>query len=136
MATQNEDKDMHGRKYDQLTRDGTSSAGSMGTDSTGDQRGQGGTGSGQQSGTRTDDLLTDGSDADQQGGFTSAESAGELQTGMGGIGSLSGSGAGNRQSGTQPGGESGAMNTADSKAGGCKEESGGQRIGTREGTQG
>lgn len=136
MATQNEDKGMHGRKYDQLTRDGTSSAGSMGVDSTGDQRGQGGSQGGQQADTRTDDLLSDGREADKEGGFTSAESAGELQTGMGGIGSLSGSGAGNRQSGTQPGGQSGAMDTADSKASGGKEESGGQRIGPREGNKG
>lgn len=132
MATGNE-KDTHGRKYDQLTRDGTSSAGTMGADSTGDRLDQGGQSS-TQSATRTDDLLSDGTDAERQGGFTSAESAGELQTGMGGIGSLSGSGAGNRQRGTQPGGEAGAMNTADSKGGG-KEESGGQRIGTRDGNK-
>ena len=140
MATDDKDKEVHGRKYDQLTRNGTSSAGSMGTDSTGDLLGQGTTAGSQQagrqggsaSGVRIDDLLSDGCDADTNGEGYNSESTAELQTGMGGIGSLSGSGAGNRQSGsgTQPGGQSGAMNTADSQASGSKEESGGQRIGT------
>lgn len=70
MSMQNEGKDAKGRSYDQVTRDGSSSAGSMGAGGTGDvgampgkdgnaQAGQAGN---QQAG-RTDDLLSGGSDA-------------------------------------------------------------------------
>jgi len=60
---------------------------------------------------RTDDLLTSGSESEGRQGFTPAEEAGELQTGLGGMGSLSTGNAGNRQSEgeTQPGGQSDAM---------------------------
>lgn len=115
MATQDEDKGAHGRKYDQLTRDGTSSAGSMGVDGTGGPRRQGGSQGGRQADTRTDDLLSDGREGDKEGGFASGASAGELQAGMDGIGSRAGSGAGNRQSGIRPDGQSGAMNPAHGK---------------------
>jgi hypothetical protein len=102
MSRQSEGKDAKGRSYDQVTKDGTSSAGSMGTGGTGDigaggAQGTGGPGNRQSGPTRTDDLLTDGSDSDTEGGFV-GEEAGELQTGMGGIGSLSTGNAGSRQS--------------------------------------
>ena len=75
-----QDQDKPGRTYDQKTHDGTSSAATMGTGGTG----RTGTDEGydeaantpwtgnQQSDTRTDDLLSDGSEADQDGeGFVS-----------------------------------------------------------------
>lgn len=98
MSMQNEGKDAKGRNWDQVTKDGSSSAGSMGVAGTGDvaDLGHVDVGSRQQA-TRTDDLLTDGSDSDQDGGFV-REEAGELQTGMAGIDSLSTGNAGNRQS--------------------------------------
>ena len=112
MSMQGEGKDAKGRNYDQITKDGTSSAGSMGTGGTGDigKTGAGvqpGSGQGsQQSGAagRTDDLLA-GNTADQEAdqGFA-AESGKELQTGLEGIGNRTGSGAGNRQSGKEDGG--------------------------------
>ena len=104
MSMQSEGKDAKGRNYNQVTRDGTSSAGTMGTGSTGDvgRTTGSGTNAGSDSGnmqkqTRTDDLLTDGGDDELRGGYV-GEEAGELQTGMGGIGSLSTGNAGSRQS--------------------------------------
>lgn len=102
-----------GRQYDQITRDGTSSAGTMGTGATGDigempahgdsrRRAQGGN---LQAG-RTDDLLAGGSDAEcEDEGFLTDGKQGMLGTGMGQVGSGS---CGNRQSGElnrQEGGE-------------------------------
>lgn len=100
MDTKNDPKDVKGRSWDQVTKDGTSSAGSMGAGGTGDigsMSGNTDAGSSQQD-TRTDDLLASG--ADEQGGaegFQNPKGKGEIQTGMAGIGSLSGNGAGNRQ---------------------------------------
>ena len=58
-----------------------------------------------------------------------AEEAGELQTGLGGIGSLSTGNAGSRQSEgeTQPGGDRGSMQSGD-KGNARAPESGGQRT--------
>lgn len=101
MDTKDNKQDVQGRSWDQITKDGTSSAGSMGTGGTGDigsMSGNTDAGSSQQD-TRTDDLLASG--ADEKGGaegFQNPKGKGEIQTGMAGIGSLSGNGAGNRQS--------------------------------------
>jgi hypothetical protein len=88
-----------GRNYDQVTKDGTSSAGTLGVGGTGTApRGtnaQSDTGGNLQKG-RTDDLLSNDADRDSEG-FV-GEEAGELQTGLGGIGSLSTGNAGSRQS--------------------------------------
>ena len=104
MSTSTDKKDVQGRSWDQITKDGTSSAGSMGTGGTGDigsMSGQTGAAGSQQE-ARTDDLLA--TDSDQGGGaegFQNPDGKGELQTGMEGIGNRTGSGAGNRQSGAQ-----------------------------------
>jgi len=100
MDTKDNKQDVQGRSWDQITKNGTSSAGSMGTGGTGDIGSMSGStdaGSSQQD-SRTDDLLASG--ADEQGGaegFQNPKGKGEIQTGMAGIGSLSGNGAGNRQ---------------------------------------
>ncbi|QNA89161.1 hypothetical protein G4G28_13040 [Massilia sp. Dwa41.01b] len=100
MSTSTDKKDVSGRSWDQITKNGTSSAGSMGVGGTGDSgkldRGD----ASQQSATRTDDLLDDGSaqEGDQQG--YAGTMGGQVQTGMEGIGK----GAGNRQSAGQSGG--------------------------------
>jgi hypothetical protein len=130
MSMQSEGKDAKGRNYDQVTKDGTTSAGSYGAGSTGDAGSMGAAAGGEQRDTRTDDLLTSGSDQELNGGFVPAELAGELQTGLGGIGSLATGNAGNRQSEgeSQPGGTQDAMNSnAGSGAAGAP-EAGGQRI--------
>jgi hypothetical protein len=95
MSTQNEGKDPQGRKYDQVTKDGTSSAGSMGAGGTGDiGRMSGDTGAGNvQSETRTDDWLSRGSEEEREQGFRPTN-PGAIKTGMEGIAD-----AGNRQSG-------------------------------------
>lgn len=140
---QNEGKEK-GRDLYQKTHDGTTSAGSMGTGSTGhvgtkegyDEAAHTG---GMQSGGRTDDLLAGGSEAEQNDqGFASGERTGELQTGMGDMGSLTGGSRGNRQEGdAQPGGLGGSMRPSDpdgvtTDAGNMGSvnvpESGGQRI--------
>jgi hypothetical protein len=79
-------------------------------------------GGSKQSESRLDDVV--GSDTG-----TPAEEAGELQTGLGGIGSLSTGNAGSRQSEgeSQPGGSSGAMQSGD-KGNAALPESGGQRT--------
>lgn len=98
MAIQNEGKDMQGRSYEQVTKDGSSSAGTLGAGGTGnigqmsgeraaerDGRPGGGIdtasdpGGNRQSG-RTDDLLSDGSQADRGDGFV-GEDAGKRQAG-------------------------------------------------------
>jgi hypothetical protein len=54
---------------------------------------------GMQSGGRTDDLLSGGSEYDQNAqGFVSGERGGQIDTGMGDLGNLASGGAGNRQS--------------------------------------
>jgi hypothetical protein len=98
---QSEGKDAKGRNYDQVTKDGTSSAGTLGTGGTGDigrasgTNAQSDTGGNLQRG-RTDDLLSNDADRDSEGYV--GEEAGELQTGLGGMGSLSTGNAGSRQS--------------------------------------
>lgn len=93
MAMQSEGKDAKGRHYDQVTKDGTSSAGTLGVGGTGTNA-RSDTGGSLQQG-RADDLLSN--DADRDGEGYVGEEAGELQTGLNGIGSLSTGNAGSRQ---------------------------------------
>ena len=92
MAQDTQGKDTKGRSYDQITRDGTTSAGSMGTGATGDVGAMPGSEQsaaqgGAQSGGRTDDLLAGGGQAEQGAqGFGGGEHPSGLQTGMSGIG--------------------------------------------------
>ena len=100
MSMQSEGNNAKGRNYDQVTKDGTSSAGTLGVGGTGTGTGTGtnaqsDTGGNLQKG-RADDLLSNDADRDSEG-FV-GEEAGELQTGLGGIGSLSTGNAGSRQS--------------------------------------
>lgn len=132
MSMQSEGKDAKGRNYDQVTKDGTSSAGTYGVGGTGDAgrvsgtNGQSDAGGNRQQG-RADDLLSNDAERDSEGFVR--EEAGELQTGLGGIGSLSTGNAGSRQSEgeTQPGGDRGAMQSG-SGEGARAPESGGQRT--------
>ena len=94
MSMQSEGKDAKGRNYDHVTKDGSSAAGTLGVGGTGTNA-QSDTGGSLQKG-RTDDLLSDDADRDSEGYV--GEEAGELQTGLGGIGSLSTGNAGSRQS--------------------------------------
>lgn len=134
MSMQSEGKDAKGRNYDQVTKDGSTSAGTYGTGGTGDVGGMGSAQSGQgnqQRATRTDDLLSPAPDAEVgQGGFAPSEEAGELQTGLGGIGSLATGNAGNRQAEgeTQPGGKQDAMRSGADSGAAEAPESGGQRM--------
>jgi len=103
MDTQDDKKDVQGRSWNQITKDGSSSAASMGTGGTGDIGSMSGNteAGNSQEDTRTDDLLASG--ADEQGGaegFQNPKGTGQIQTGMAGIGNLAGNGAGNRQSGS------------------------------------
>ena len=95
MSMQSEGKDAKGRNYDQATKDGTSSAGSMGTGGTGDiGRMSGETGAGNaQSETRTDDWLSRGTEEERDKNFRPSD-PGAIKTGMEGIAD-----GGNRQSG-------------------------------------
>ena len=102
MSTSTDKQDAKGRSWDQVTKNGTSSAGSMGAGGTGDKMPAQGQGGSQQSAGRTDDLLTDGSDQDTgPDGF--AGSGGQIQTGLEGIGNMTGGAAGNRQKDQQKG---------------------------------
>ena len=101
MSTQDDKKDVPGRTWDQITKNGTSSAGSMGVGGTGDSGKLQGDGSEQAAG-RTDDLLDDGSEMGDKG-FSSG--GGQVETGLEGIGNLTGGGKGNRQA-VQQGGQS------------------------------
>jgi hypothetical protein len=94
MSMQSEGKDAKGRNYDQVTKDGTSSAATLGTGGTGTNA-QSDTGGNLQQG-RADDLLSNDAERDSAGYV--GEEAGELQTGLTGIGSLSTGNAGSRQS--------------------------------------
>lgn len=120
MSTSTDKKDVQGRSWDQITKDGTTSAGSMGAGATGDKIGDSGSmsgqaeGGGQQQEVRTDDLLA--SDSDGGGGaegFQNPHGKGELQTGMEGIRNRTGNGAGNRQSGELNQQGSGGMRSAE-----------------------
>jgi hypothetical protein len=99
MSMQSEGKDAKGRNYDQVAKDGSSAAGTLGVGGTGTApRGtnaQSDTGGNLQKG-RTDDLLSNDADRDSEGYV--GEEAGELQTGLTGVGSLSTGNAGSRQS--------------------------------------
>ena len=143
MSMQSEGKDAKGRNFDQVTKDGAGSIASVGADGTGDigamdsqhnDWGHSDVGSGNtQSGGRTDDLLAPAADQEQHQGFMPGEEMGELQTGMGGSGSLSTTSPGNRQSEgeRQPGGQSGAMQSGDqgnASGNAGAPESGGQRT--------
>lgn len=100
MSMQSEGKDAKGRNYDQVTKDGSSSAGSLGAGGTGDigqMSGERAAGNAQRD-TRTDDLLSSDPGSESRQGFAPSEEAGELETGLGGLGSLSTGNAGNRQS--------------------------------------
>ena len=98
MSTQDDKKDVQGRSWDQITQNGTSSAGSVGVGGTGDSGKLQREGS-QQSASRTDDLLDDGSSQEGESGFS--RGGGQIQTGLEGIGNLTGGATGNRQSGQQ-----------------------------------
>ena len=104
MSTSTDKQDAQGRSWDQVTKNGTSSAGSMGAGGTGDSGKLDRQGQGQQSATRTDDLLTDGRDADANGDAFHS-SGGRVETGLEGIGSMTGGNPGNRQSAAQSGGQ-------------------------------
>ena len=105
MSTNNEDKDVKGRNWDQITG-GTTSAATMGAGATGDiaataekkdsgQNVQSEQGGGSQQAGRTDDLLAGGSGEEQADvGF---------QGKSGEQGSQSAAGTGNRQAGTDAG---------------------------------
>ena len=95
MSTQDDKKDVQGRSWDQITQNGTSSAGSMGVGGTGDSGKLQREGS-QQSASRTDDLLDDGSSQEGEKGFS--RGGGQIQTGLEGIGNLTGGAKGNQQS--------------------------------------
>ncbi|WP_313034436.1 hypothetical protein [Massilia alkalitolerans] len=107
MSMQSEGKDAKGRNYDQVTRDGTSSAGSMGTGSTGDIGKMGSEKQGsQQSASRSDDLLagdTTHQEADEA--FSGGSQGGQIQTGMEGIGKGSGASRQSGQEGSQQSGQ-------------------------------
>ncbi|MGH8856315.1 MAG: hypothetical protein ACREWI_18790 [Telluria sp.] len=97
MATQDKDKEIKGRKYEQLTRDGTGSAASMGMGGTG-ARGAGSGQDSQQSASRTDDLLAGAScDQEAEQAFSGGSKSGEVRTGMEGIVNRGGNASGNRQ---------------------------------------
>ena len=94
MSTQDDKKHAKGRSWDQITKDGTSSAGSMGVGGTGDSKLKGG--ASEQSAGRTDDLLDDGTSNAGDQGFSSG--GGRIDTGLEGMGNLTGGTKGNRQS--------------------------------------
>ena len=96
MSTYDDKKDAQGRSWDQITKNGTSSAGSMGVGGTGDS-GKLDQTSSQQSDTRTDDLLDDGSAQEGQQGYMG--SGGRVDTGLEGMGKQGGA-QGNKQSAT------------------------------------
>jgi hypothetical protein len=107
--TQNDNQDIQGRKFDQVTRDGSSSAGSVGAGGTGDidkLQGVDPAGGanprldeGMQSGGRTDDLLSGGVDAGQEAqGFKGGRRPGSGDKQEGDRGAETGdSNPGNRQ---------------------------------------
>lgn len=81
------DNERQGRPLEQQTRDGSTSAGSFGTGSTGDIRQQT-RGGNSQAGGRTVDLLSSGSQQEEDAGYHNGGSA-DLQTGLGGLNSQS-----------------------------------------------
>ncbi|QOL48689.1 hypothetical protein [Massilia litorea] len=97
MSTYDDKNNAKGRSWDQITKNGTGSAASVGVGGTGDSGKLTGDGSRQSAG-RTDDLLDDGSSQEETKGFSS--SGGKVDTGLEGMGKQGGS-QGNRQSGEQ-----------------------------------
>jgi hypothetical protein len=97
MSTQNEGKDAKGRSYEQVTKDGSSSAATMGTGGTGDVgRMSGETAAGSaQSETRTDDWLSREPERESEQGFRPSDPE-AIKTGMEGIGKLSGNQSGGK----------------------------------------
>jgi hypothetical protein len=71
MSTYDDKKNAKGRSWDQITKDGTGSAASVGVGGTGDSGKLTGDGS-QQSAGRTDDLLDDGTSEEGARGFLAA----------------------------------------------------------------
>lgn len=124
----NQQNDGKGRPLEQQTRDGTSSVASVGPGGTGNT-GRDSSGRSQQAAGRTVDLLSSGTE-EEDSGYLHGGSA-DLQTGLGGMDSLSRSGkAGNRQSEgeRQAGGLGGSMQSAAGNQGSASiPESGGQR---------
>lgn len=110
MSTSTDKQDASGRSWDQITKNGTGSAASVGVGGTGDSGKLSDQGNSRQSATRTDDLLDDGSSHESQQQGYAGSAGGQVQTGMEGIGKLSG---GNRQSA----GQSGGLNQAGSASG-------------------
>jgi hypothetical protein len=103
MSMQSEGKDVKGRNYDQVTKDGGSSAATMGSGGTGDigrMSGDAGAGSAQ-SDVRTDDLLAGDAEEERRQGYRPSE-PGAVETGLEGVGNKVGGDPGNRQS--KPGG--------------------------------
>jgi len=100
MSMQSEGKDAKGRNYDQATKDGSSSAASMGAGGTGDigQMSDEVAAGNAQSASRTDDLMTSDTEQEQRQGFRPSE-PGALETGLEGIGTKIGGDPGNRQAG-------------------------------------
>ncbi len=98
MSMQSEGKDAKGRNYDQVTKDGSSSAGSVGAGGTGDiGRMSGDADRGTPGDARTDDLLTSGTDEERRQGYRPSE-PGAVETGLEGVGNKIGGNPGNRQS--------------------------------------
>jgi hypothetical protein len=83
MSTQDDKKDVQGRSWDQITQNGTSSAGSVGVGGTGDSGKLQREGSGQ-SASRTDDLLDDGPDRARRHRQPDRRRQGEPAGGQGG----------------------------------------------------
>ena len=96
MSIQNDNQDAKGRSYEQITKDGSGSAASMGSGGTGDVgRMSGETAAGNaQSDTRTDDLMAPDGAREQGKGFRPSDPE-ALKTGMEGIAGANR--AGNRQ---------------------------------------
>lgn len=98
MSMQSEGKNPKGRNWDQATKNGSSSAATMGSGGTGDSgRMSGNVDAGNaQSDTRTDDWLSSDTEQEREQGFRPSDPE-ALRTGMEGIGNLSGGKAGNPQ---------------------------------------
>jgi hypothetical protein len=110
MSTDDDKKDAKGRSWDQITKNGTGSAASVGVGGTGDSGKLAREGS-QQSAGRTDDLLDDGTSQTGDKGFSSG--GGKVDIGLEGMGRQGGGAQGNRQSGQQ--GQAGSPGGQDNK---------------------
>jgi hypothetical protein len=130
MSMQSEGKDAKGRNYDQATKGGSSSAGSMGAGGTGDIGRMSGRveGGNAQAESRTDDLMTSDTEQEQRQGFRPSE-PGAVETGLEGIGTRIGGNPGNRQSGKDGQKYAIAKEVSMSTQEGPKEPKGGADIG-------